>query len=184
MTWYDTNGDGLGDVLGSDANSDGYVEVVYTDSNGDGVTDYVAVDANADGYVETYATDSNHDGTLDTVASDLDLNGTLEHFSMDTDADGTADSFIMKIDRDGDGIFDASATQTSDGAITTTYDTGMVGPTLDGFGPSSSANDAGSPGLLDEPNGPYSSTTHDTDGDLVPDYYDANPRRDEEGYFR
>ena len=210
MSWFDTNGDGVGDIYGTDANGDGFLEEVYTDTNGDGVADYmaadsnsdghaeqtfidgnadgvadfVAVDANSDGWAETMSFDTNYDGVSDTVYSDLDGNGSMEHTAVDTNADGVLDSFVLKLDRDQDGVFDTTITQSSEGTITTDSSVGIIGPTLDGYGPSSVPSDGSTGNGLDEPSGPYSSRTHDNDSDGVPDYFDRNPRRDEEGYFR
>lgn len=81
FTWYDSNGDGVGDVGTADTNLDGRVDATGCD------TDF-------DGRVDTYLVDDNGDGVVgDRVVADLDRDGVLDTTGWDVNQDGVLDSY-------------------------------------------------------------------------------------------
>jgi hypothetical protein len=74
-----------GDPMPGDAQTVGY------DSDGDGVTDVLLADENHDGIADVAMWDSNHDGLVDEVAYDQDHDGKIDLIYHDDDFDGHVD---------------------------------------------------------------------------------------------
>lgn len=74
-TWWDTNGDQIGDLLVADCWSGGPVYLA-------------ALDADQNGWVERFAVDLDCDGLLESAALDLSGNGVFDQYLVDTDGDG------------------------------------------------------------------------------------------------
>ena len=191
---YDTTGEGVADTWQIDTDHNGFVDQTAWDTSGDGVADVLGIDANENGRFEGVAGDSNVDGYLETMAIDANEDGVTEQGAMDTNADGVFETHV--VDSNGDGVADSvAATQPTayqDNAIVggshrpsfeptvegISIESGVVGGTTNpgyaGLGPSW-------PGIddTDSAEGVYESRTHDTDGDLIADYFDAEPTFDQ-----
>src|SRR5688572_5224704 len=74
-TQYDTDGDGVVDMVVSD-DSDGLSALL--DLDGSGSFETVLVDTDGDRIFETMATDTDDDGVIDTIGVDLDLDGYVD----------------------------------------------------------------------------------------------------------
>lgn len=98
---FDTNNDGLIDVVGVDSTGDGMIDTVAVDTNYDGVADGVAIDTNADGVADVVGVDSTGDGFIDAVAIDANYDGVADAVVMDIDGDGIADVIVADVDFDG-----------------------------------------------------------------------------------
>lgn len=197
MNWYDTDGDGVGDVLGVDAECDGYAETVLADADGDGIVDALLHDSTLDGIADEFAVDTDRDGVFDTFFVDRNQNGLVEATGLDADGDGLLD--VVSDDGNENGIDDRSETfpspgpagpgpSSTDAAVPLFPDGGTsfveaVSLPADPFVTDDDPFDDDA-GPFGEDHGPYSSETHDSDGDLVADAFDRNPTADEEGYFR
>lgn len=88
---YDTNKDGIIDVVGVDVNHDNKDDMWIYDDNQDGTIDYIGLD-------------QNKNGIIDTILMDLDNNEIYETWLYDTNEDGTPD--LIGKDNDGDFVVD------------------------------------------------------------------------------
>ncbi len=165
----DSDNDGLADVTesgGTDANGDGYIDVLGTitinptDTDGDMVPDHEDLDSDNDGLsdvVESGFADNNGDGTLDGSVNDMGLvTGIINNDPNDSDGDIIPDH--LDLDSDNDGLSDVSESGSTDAD-----GDGEVDGTVD------------SNGLVD---GMINSAPIDTDGDMVPDHEDLDSDND------
>jgi len=123
--FFDTNGDGIVDMVEIDRNGDGVPDAIFSDSNQDGIWDSAMMDTDFDGSFDTQLFDSNGDGIIDTYHSELDTDhdgivdtiikghdynqdGTIESQTTyhDLDGDGNYEEVIKGHDSNGDGIID------------------------------------------------------------------------------
>lgn len=91
-TSFDTNGDGITDVVGEDTNGDGVIDEYVVDSNEDGVVDGLGIDADENGVIDETAVDQNEDGTVEGVDLDTDQDGVVDQQVIDSDENGVPDS--------------------------------------------------------------------------------------------
>ncbi|WP_299795776.1 gliding motility-associated C-terminal domain-containing protein [uncultured Maribacter sp.] len=137
------------------------------DFDGDGIPNHFDIDADNDGIVDVVEAgngdlDTNNDGVidgLDTGFADTDDNGQADDSEGTTppNTDGTGEANFLDIDADDDGIPDNIEAQPTDAYI-------VPADAFDATG-------------LDT-NYPVGLTPEDTDGDLVPDYLDADSDND------
>ncbi|MGI5181168.1 hypothetical protein ACQEVZ_33175 [Dactylosporangium sp. CA-152071] len=66
---YDSDGDGVADVLVADENHDGVTDIAMWDTNDDGLIDQVAYDQDHDGKIDLIYHDDDFDGEVDRVES-------------------------------------------------------------------------------------------------------------------
>jgi len=170
---YDSDGDGLPDVVEGpdDTDSDGLPDYLDDDSDGDGIPDSVEGpdDADNDGIPNFQDIDSDGDGILDSTEAgpdpdnpvDTDHDGIPDYLDTDSDGDGIPDSTEAgpdpnnPVDTDHDGIPDYIESNTTD---------------TDGDGtPDYQDTDSDGDGIPDGTEG-----TGDADGDGIPDYLDAD----------
>jgi len=76
--YYDTTGDGVGDVLAADTNRNGLLDTYATDGTGDGYAETIIVDTNENGILDTVQVDTDNSGTVDTTFVDGNENGVLD----------------------------------------------------------------------------------------------------------
>jgi hypothetical protein len=74
-TWWDTNGDQIGDVF-------------IAERWGGGPAYLVAIDADQNGWIEGFEVDLDGDGIRESAAVDLSGNGVFDRYAVDTDGDG------------------------------------------------------------------------------------------------
>ncbi len=84
---FDSDGNGINDMLLIDLDSDGVYELALVDENEDGEFDFLVGDLN-------------NDGETDLMVYDKDGNGSFEYFVIDTDFDGRWDT--SGVDTNGD----------------------------------------------------------------------------------
>ncbi|WP_324028161.1 gliding motility-associated C-terminal domain-containing protein [Maribacter sp. BPC-D8] len=147
-------------------NVNGTTEPAF-DFDGDGIPNHFDIDADNDGIVDVVEAgngdlDTNNDGVidgLDTGFADTDDNGQADSSEGTTppNTDGTGEANFLDIDADDDGIPDNVEAQPTDAYI-------VPADAFDATG-------------LDT-NYPVGLTPEDTDGDLVPDYLDADSDND------
>jgi S1-C subfamily serine protease/CHAT domain-containing protein len=90
---YDTNKDGVTDILGIDSNGNGKVDIYAVDLNQDGVIDYMGIDENENGKIEIKIYDTDKDGIFETYVFDLNEDGKIELYGLDVDGDGEIDKY-------------------------------------------------------------------------------------------
>jgi hypothetical protein len=66
---------------------------VHYDTNRDGVADLIYYDINRDSSVEAMRIDANYDGWVETIALDSDRNGIFEQLFIDRDRNGSLETF-------------------------------------------------------------------------------------------
>lgn len=74
------------ETAGYDSDGDGIADVLLADENHDGVTDIAMWDTNADGLIDQVAYDQDHDGRIDLIYHDDDFDGEVDRVET---ADGT-----------------------------------------------------------------------------------------------
>ena len=106
---------------------------------------------------------SDANGVFSNVLNDLDENGVIDSVgpSTSTSTSPTPDGYEYQVPTNGPTFIDA------------------ISQPENPFLSDQSADDP-----FGDTSGPYSSTTYDSDGDLVNDAFDRNPTADEEGYYR
>ena len=77
---YDTNGDGIDDLIGGDTDGNGLVDMYIVDLNQDGRIDHVKLDQDENGRIETVVYDTNKDGKFDTWAYDTNEDGYMDQW--------------------------------------------------------------------------------------------------------
>ena len=77
--YYDTSGDGYGDVLAADTNANGLLDTYAGDGNGDGYHEMLMIDTNENGTLDTYQMDTDLNGAADTTFYDTNENGMFDH---------------------------------------------------------------------------------------------------------
>ncbi len=77
---YDTNGDGIVDVIAVDTDGNGIANMYIVDLNQDGIIDHVKMDQNENGKIDTVVYDTNGDGKYDTWAYDYDEDGYMDQW--------------------------------------------------------------------------------------------------------
>jgi Trypsin-like serine proteases, typically periplasmic, contain C-terminal PDZ domain len=77
---YDTNGDGIDDLIECDSDGNGIADMYIVDLNQDGRIDHVKLDQNENGKIDTVAYDTNGDGKYDTWAYDTDEDGIMDQW--------------------------------------------------------------------------------------------------------
>jgi len=112
-TLMDLTGDGYGDSIVSeiDSDGDGYAETLETtsmyDTNGDGIEDTMVVerytDIDGDGVYDAMTTEISQDPTIDDYEEENDFP------LMDVTGDGHADWIVSEYDSDGDGVVDTES---------------------------------------------------------------------------
>jgi hypothetical protein len=196
VTYFDSNGDGLGDGIMEDHTGDGIADTYGWDSDGNGTFDTVAQDINEDGVLDGYGWDTNADNVLDVVAQDTNQNGMFELVGQDANFDGTFD--IAVADGNENGINDLNETTAFVGGTNGSYGDGFglgettVGPATGQGGPldtnwgggvSYGTGDSGEDDTYVDPNNdgdpytglPYSERTYDSNDNGTPDFYDPDP---------
>ena len=112
VSYLDTDGDGIYDVVegGYDTDGDNIQDYADTDSDGDGILDSVEglYDNDNDGIANYLDLDSDGDGILDSaeLIYDYDNDGIASYLDLDSDGDGINDSLEGTNDSDNDGIAD------------------------------------------------------------------------------
>ena len=89
---FDTNLDGVADMLAVDADSNGVVELALLDGNGDGILEIARLDYDQDGYGDLLAIDQDGDGVAEIF--DVDGDGTAD--MQDLDLDGKPDARLTE----------------------------------------------------------------------------------------
>ena len=77
---YDTNGDGIDDIVEGDTDGNGIVDMYIVDLNQDGRIDHVKLDQDENGRIETVVYDTNKDGKFDTWAYDTNEDGYMDQW--------------------------------------------------------------------------------------------------------
>ena len=77
---YDTNGDGIDDLIGGDTDGNGLVDMYIVDLNQDGRIDHVKLDQDENGRIETVVYDTDKDGKFDTWAYDTNEDGYMDQW--------------------------------------------------------------------------------------------------------
>ena len=75
---YDTNGDGILDVIEVDTDGNGIANMYIVDLNQDGIVDHVKLDSDENGKIDTVVYDTNRDGKYDTWAYDTNEDGHMD----------------------------------------------------------------------------------------------------------
>ena len=83
-----------------DSDNNGVYDMLLIDMDGDGMTDLALVDENEDEELDYMIGDTNKDGKIDLMIYDKDENGSFEYFVIDTDYDGRWDT--SGVDTNGD----------------------------------------------------------------------------------
>jgi hypothetical protein len=160
----DSDGDGVDDSVDDDDDNDGLADNVDRDADGDGIddvyqTDDPALDTNRDGLKDSYQDIVNSDPDKQ---QDADEDGIPDFFDNDDDNDGVVDQ--LDNDDDGDGIDDIFDADHPDN-----WNADLANDPL--------AGDQNNDGIVDK----YDAATtgeKDTDGDGLPDIYDADDDND------
>lgn len=76
-----------------DTNKDGIVDMIEVDSDGNGITDMYIVDLNQDGIIDHVKMDSDENGIIDTVVYDTNKDGKYDTWAYDTNEDGIMDQW-------------------------------------------------------------------------------------------
>jgi S1-C subfamily serine protease len=77
---YDTNGDGIDDLIEGDSDGNGLIDMYIVDLNQDGRIDHVKLDQDENGKIDTVAYDTNGDGKYDTWAYDTNEDGYMDQW--------------------------------------------------------------------------------------------------------
>jgi S1-C subfamily serine protease len=77
---YDTNKDGILDVIEVDTNGNGIANMYIVDLNQDGIVDHVKLDQDENGKIDTVVYDTNKDGKYDTWAYDTNEDGYMDQW--------------------------------------------------------------------------------------------------------
>jgi S1-C subfamily serine protease len=77
---YDTNGDGIVDMIECDTDGNGIIDMYIIDLNQDGIVDHVKLDQDENGKIETVVYDTNKDGKYDTWAYDTNEDGYMDQW--------------------------------------------------------------------------------------------------------
>ncbi|MFQ5963672.1 MAG: trypsin-like peptidase domain-containing protein [Candidatus Scalinduaceae bacterium] len=77
---YDTNRDGIVDVIEYDSDGNGIADMYFVDLNQDGIIDHVKMDQDGNGIIDLVVYDTNKDGKYDTWAYDTDEDGNMDEW--------------------------------------------------------------------------------------------------------
>lgn len=180
-TFGDTDGDGLRNIVDPD---NGGTALGYPDTDGDGIADYRDSDADNDGFpdiIEAGGTDATNNGLADNV-TDTDGDGWVDLFDSDdggtalavTDTDGDGNPNFRDLDSDNDLMPDAieandgvvPANMTNEGQFTALTDTDG-----DGFHDDRDGDNGGTAFVPTDTDGagPVDYLDLDSDNDGIPD---------------
>jgi S1-C subfamily serine protease len=77
---YDTNGDGIVDMIECDTDGNGITNMYIVDLNQDGIVDHIKIDQDENGKIDTVIYDTNKDGKYDTWAYDTNEDGIMDQW--------------------------------------------------------------------------------------------------------
>ncbi len=77
---YDTNRDGIVDMIEYDSDGNGIADMYFVDLNQDGIIDHVKIDQDGNGKIDTVVYDTNKDGKYDTWAYDTNEDGHMDQW--------------------------------------------------------------------------------------------------------